>query len=236
MALNWNNRTDYWSLALILAGFCAVAAILLAWVSAVTAPAIKAAEERTQNQALLQVLPSELYNTPSACTATFPAVDDPTIQVTFYGAFDADGTLLGVAGQSISKSGYGGPVEVLVGMNPDGAIRTVESARSAVLVTKSNETPGLGSVVATRATQRTLTTLFDPADAMPGNPILDKFAGQTAGDTPWQVSKDGGDFAYKTGATITSRAVTGAVYRVAATYTKNRLAVIERLTQANGAN
>jgi electron transport complex protein RnfG len=54
--------------------------------------------------------------------------------------------------------------------------------------------------------------------------ILDQFSGRKAvpGQPDWKVKKDGGEVDALTGATITSRAVTDAVYHIARTFAENQ--------------
>ncbi len=222
MKVPMTERADFLTLALMLALVGIVAAVLLGWVSVVTAEAITAAEGRSRNQALAQVLPEGFANAPAEQPVELMASDGSGQKVTFYGALDRDGRLIGVAGETSSANGYAGGVAVLAGLTPAGAVRTVAEGRSGVLVTKHQETPGLGSVVADRKEMKTLATLFTPSEGTPGNPILDQFAGRGANGAAWEIQKDGGEFLYKTGATITSRAVTEAVQRIVTTYAVNQ--------------
>lgn len=228
MALNLTKRSDLFTLSLSLACFCAVAAALLAWVSAGTQGPIEEAKARRASQAMAKVLPPGIANNPSQCRVTVE-------EVTFSGAFDAGGRLIGVAGSCAVNSGYSGKIELLVGLTPDGAVRDVAAERSAVLVTEHTETPGLGSVVADRKSPKTPGTLFDPPEAMPPNPYLDQYAGKRAdpGSPEWRIAKDGGEFEFRTGATVTSRAVTTAVGHITAVYGRNRDAIQSDLRKRN---
>ena len=58
---------------------------------------------------------------------------------------------------------------------------------------------------------------------MPENEILDQFSGRKAGDRiDWRVKKDGGEFKFRTGATVTSRAVTEMTGKTAKTFAAHR--------------
>ena len=196
---------------LVLGGFLALTGILagliLAYFSDLTAAPIAAAKTRSTNEALQSVLPA-FDNNPGELTVEQGGVK-------FYLALK-DGKLAGVAGEGRGK-GYGGDITALVGILPDGAVRTV-------LITGQTETPGLGTVVCERKVTKTIFTLFDksasaPAGQLPPNRILDGFAGERAvAGQPWKVQKDGGKFAYQTGATVTSRAVTDLVYQIDLAY------------------
>lgn len=99
------------------------------------------------------------------------------------------GQITGVAFQ-LSASGYAGAIDVLLGLDPGGRVL---GAR----VLAHKETPGLG----------------DRIEAGKDDWIL-AFDGRSLGDPPaerWAVRKDGGDFDQFSGATITPRAVVGAL-------------------------
>ncbi|MFP4155195.1 MAG: electron transport complex subunit RsxG [Halothiobacillaceae bacterium] len=98
-----------------------------------------------------------------------------------------------------APEGYGGDINLLVGVTAEGVV-------SGVRVTRHRETPGLG----------------DPIEAEKSDWILG-FEGKSL-DNPqngWAVRKDGGQFDQFTGATITPRAVVNGVYR-ALQYARDR--------------
>jgi electron transport complex protein RnfG len=116
------------------------------------------------------------------------------------------GSLKAFAVRSVSPDGYAGDVEITASFTPGGKI-------IAVLVTRQQETPGLGSNVCERKFRKTIFNLFKPVPSgLPPNPILDQFHNLTASEKgEWKVKRDGGNFDFVTGATITSRAVAAAV-------------------------
>ena len=187
-----------------------VATALMAWVFVITEAPIAAAQQQKNTAALSQVLPA-FDNQPTKEAVTLNGV-------TFYAA-RKDGQITGFAGETISTKGYAGEISVLAGLKPDGTITTV-------LVTKQSETPGLGTVVAERVREKTLSGLIagKKETGLPPNKILDQFNGMkaVAGQTPWAVRKDGGNLDAITGATITSRAVGGAVFTIAETFAQNK--------------
>jgi len=90
-----------------------------------------------------------------------------------------------------APNGYSGPIELLIGISTAGTL-------TGVRVVNHRETPGLG----------------DAIDIERSTWVL-AFDGQSlAASTPerWTVKKEGGDFDQFTGATITPRAVVGAVH------------------------
>ena len=192
----------------------AISAGLLAGASILTKQPIKDAELRKTSSALKEVLPP-FTNNPAAEKVTFKAANGT--EVVFYLA-KKDGKLVGVAGEGYSNKGFNGNVTAMVGLDPKGTVQKV-------IITKQGETPGLGTVVTDRKREKTIYDLFSDKKAptgLPPNKILDGFEGKTAQvGSPWKVKKDGGQFDFVTGATITSRAVTDAVYTVVSTYTAN---------------
>lgn len=93
--------------------------------------------------------------------------------------------------QTIAPDGYSGNIEMLVGIRTDGTLLGVR-------VTDHQETPGLG----------------DNIDTRKSNWILQFDNRSLSNPTPanWKVKRDSGAFDQITSATISSRAVTKAVY------------------------
>ncbi len=102
-----------------------------------------------------------------------------------------DGEVIAVAVESEAK-GYGGPIRVLVGIDPEG---TIQAAR----VLEHRETPGLGDDIEAERSD-----------------WIDAFEGRSLTNPPeddWAVKRDNGAFDQLTGATITPRAVVEAVHQ-----------------------
>ncbi|MFP8966326.1 electron transport complex subunit RsxG [Pokkaliibacter sp. CJK22405] len=102
-----------------------------------------------------------------------------------------DGKVNAVFLPVITHQGYSGDIRVIIGVWADG---TLAGAR----VVEHKETPGLGDKVETRKS----------------NWIM-AFTGKSLGNTngeEWKVKKDGGEFDQFAGATITPRAVVGAIH------------------------
>jgi len=228
--INLKKTENVIVLGLFLGLIGGVAAALLGYVFEITKEPIKKAQMAKTNQALKDVLP-DFNNQPSEEILTFTSPDAEKFKVMFYPA-KKDGVLVGFAGRSITKRGYGGEIEVMTGLNPDGVIRTV-------IVTRQNETPGLGTVVTER---KRVVTIFDilgmgkkvDKSKLPPNPILDQFDNHSDSPSdswpkPWSVKKDGGQLNFVTGATISSRAVTDAVFRIAKTFEVEKAAIMLKL-------
>ena len=178
-------------LVVVLTVFCAVAALLLAWTDSATKARIEQERKAETIEALGRVLPP----CDNDLLADARIVKDGGTEWTFY-AGRKTGTFVGAAFQS-EAAGYGGPIKLLVGLLPDGALNGVQ------ILAADKETPGLGSKVSKPE-------------------FLRQFAGQSAADAGWAaVKRDGGQIQAITGATISSRAVARAVRMGLEVYTKH---------------
>ncbi len=104
---------------------CAVATGILAFINSVTDPIITVNNEKTADEARLQVLPEAVSFEEAA------SEDGKT-----YHIGKADGKTVGFV-FTTSASGYGGTVEVMTGINADGTV-------TGISILTINETPGLG--------------------------------------------------------------------------------------------
>lgn len=104
-----------------------------------------------------------------------------------------DDEVSGVVLPVITHYGYSGDIKLIVGVDRKGEI-------TGVRVTKQNETPGLGDKIEANKTR----WIFGFDGKSLGNP----------GEKGWAVKKDGGVFDQFSGATITPRAVVGAIHQV----------------------
>ena len=103
-----------------------------------------------------------------------------------------EGVPVAAAFRIVAPDGYAGDIELMMGVSAQGAI-------TGVRVINHHETPGLG----------------DEIEAQRSDWILG-FAGKSLAnprESGWRVKRDGGEFDQFTGATITPRAVVGAVQR-----------------------
>lgn len=175
-------------LVITLTLIAAVAGFALALVNSVTEEPIAKAEREATLRAIRTVLP--------------PFDDDHLVSVTLgegeeareiFIARNTEGELVGFALVSVSKNGYGGDLEVMLGIMPEGddfKIHKIEILRHA-------ETPGLG----TKVTQ---------------DKFKSQFEGVNYSNLTFAVKKDNPGSPDKppidgvTGATISSRAVTEA--------------------------
>ncbi len=102
---------------------------------------------------------------------------------------------------SSAPDGYSGTIRLLVGIRFDGTL-------AGVRVLSHRETPGLGDAI--DITRSNWLLGFDGRSL--GNPV----------DSGWAVKKDGGIFDQFTGATISPRAVVGAVHNTLRYYQQHR--------------
>lgn len=162
-----------------------VCALLLGAVNGVTAPKIEQNNINTRNAAMAEIIPGAEFED---LNTTVPAPDKNTPSITGVYKATAGGADAGYCVE-VTPNGFGGAINMIVGIAPDGTVAGVK-------VTKHAETPGLGAK-------------SQDAD------WIAQYAGQPA-DGSLAVTKDGGSINAITGATITSRAVTKGVNTAAA--------------------
>ena len=189
---------DMLNLSLRLALICAVAALLLSQVNALTREPIRQAMLRAKMEAVEAVLPL-FDNSPDADRVTL--ADAAGDSVDYYRGFLEDEPT-GAAFRALSGAGYSGEIELMVGVDTGGRVSGVRILRHA-------ETPGLGAKYA------------DPALH------TDYYAGRGLADTDWRVGKDGGDLDAVTGATVTGRAQAGAISAALSGYEERRAQILD---------
>ncbi len=161
---------------------------VLGFIYGLTKPAIDKVEENKNIKAINEVLKTDV----AIATTESVVIEDLTYNL----AYDAEGNFIGAAVKTYSKNGFGGKIELMVGMLADGVINKVS-------VLSQAETPGLGANMVNEKWK----SQFDGKD--PKNFIL-------------KVKKDGGDVDAITAATISSRAVSEAVKRAADGFEANK--------------
>jgi len=181
--------------------FVFVSIVLLLGVQTITAPQIAYEEQHAVLTTFNQVLPSDRYNNnPLDDTITLSDPEKLTLlgsdtPVTIYRARQ-DNQPAGLIFKAVSPHGYSGNITLLMAVLPNGTL-------SGVRVLKHRETPGLGDKIDERKHNWIL--------GFNGRALLTTPANEFAHDPRWAVKKDGGEFDQFTGATITPRAVIGAV-------------------------
>lgn len=166
-----------------LLAFCAVSALLLAGTDQITAPIIEQRNEKANNEARIQVLP-EAKEFKEVESSSYKSSGAATISEVFEGSNGSD-----QVGYTIKSkpSGYGGEIEITIGISKDGKITGVN-------IGNNTETPGLGAKSA------------DPA-------FNGQYKGKEAKELEVIKSGSPGENEVKaiSGATITSKAVTSGV-------------------------
>ncbi|MDG5469401.1 RnfABCDGE type electron transport complex subunit G [Deltaproteobacteria bacterium IMCC39524] len=184
-------------LALVLTLITAGAGLILSMVEAVTREPIAEQRRLATLRALRAVLPPG-DNSPDQDTVQLLTGQDRRgrdVLRTFYRGRQA-AELSGVAFQVVAPDGYSGNIAVMVGVDPEGTVDGIE-------ILNHSETPGLGDKI-----------------TLPG--FKDIFTGKNLQNADWRVKKDGGEFDQITGATISPRAVVGAVRRGLEFYHEHR--------------
>ena len=197
-------------LAVFLFLVCAIATALMATAKLLTDEPIAAAKTVKTLEGLKLVLDGIAYN--NDLTKDVVELDNG---FKLYTAKQNDLPVAFVI-EGKTGTGYGGDVEGLISFNADQTIRTF-------IVTKHNETPGIGTRITDRVRIKTITDVIKgtPEDpSLPGNATLDSFKGKKAeGDLKW-TKEDGIHFV--SGATISSNATNDLAWN-AATALKNYL-------------
>lgn len=170
-----------------------LASALLAGLHMATRDRIAQREHQLALARLSAVLPPDRYdNDPLADALTLTdARLGPGSQTMYPACLDGRATAMAIT--ATAPDGYAGPIRLIVGVGHDGRVLGVRVLAHA-------ETPGLGDLIDERRSG-----------------WINGFKGRHLGDPPaerWTVRPDGGDFDGFTGATITPRAVVGAIRRV----------------------
>lgn len=183
--------------AAILALFALVTAGTLAVTQITTREPIERAIREASAKALLEIIPLDRHSN-DMLVDTYPIPRQYWSRLGLKDGGDInlareEGRISAVIIPTVAPDGYGGPINLLVGVNRDGTV-------AGVRVTSHSETPGLG----------------DKIEVKKSDWILG-FNGKSLGNPPrgqWKVQKDGGAFDQFSGATITPRAVVTQVREV----------------------
>ncbi len=180
----------------------ASAGFVLSLVESATREPIKEQRRLQMLKALSAVLP-EFDNSPDTDTVVLQNGVDKKgkpVEVTFYRA-RKEGQLVATAFKVIAPDGYSGNIAVMVGVKPDEKVNAIEILSHA-------ETPGLGSKIT------------EPW-------FKDLFQGKGLDNADWRVKKDGGEFDQITGATISPRAIVGALKQGLEFYREHRAEIAQ---------
>ncbi len=165
-----------------------------------------------QSRALFEIFPADID--PHLFDHTIElAADELNLEeeaVNGYQVIDGE-TVKGVILPVRSEEGYSGNIDLMVGINADSSI-------AGVRIISHKETPGLGDKI-------------DRAKSL----WVDSFIGkirQGSDDSRWAVKKDGGQFDQFTGATITPRAVVGAIGTAITYFENHRIELLQAKEQS----
>ena len=182
--------------------FTLVFTALMASTYRVTQPAIEASKQEAQQRLVNEVLPLTSYD--NDLLGDMVRGDAPNALGMDGGAriwrARKGGEPVALVVEGAATDGYAGRIELIVAIGKDGRL-------TGVRVTTHKDTPGHGDYIDPKKDRR--------KDA----PWIGQFSGATwtgVNTTEWAVRKDGGSFDYRAGATISARAVTGAVGQITA--------------------
>lgn len=197
--------------AAILTVFTLIFTALMASTYKATKPIIDASAEAEKMKLVNEVLPGTLYdNTPLTDWIELA----PMAELGFSAQDDAihllrarkSGAPAAVVFEAQAPDGYGGRIRIIIAISADHRVLGVR-------VVSHKETPGLGDYIDPRK------------DRNKTSPWIRQFDGMGFGEVEqarWKVKKDGGHFDAHAGATISARAVTGAVRRALQFTTHNQ--------------
>ncbi len=181
-----------WLLPIVLAAMTLLASTLLMFSHAMTADKITAIKLEKKRNSLQRLIPAELVDNDILQSAI--DINEPIqlghrqTEQLYIGT--KNGLLSVMAIPVTARNGYSGDIDILVGVRTDGQITAVE-------IITHKETPGLGDLIDRNKSnwleQFPSTSLSQPSEAN------------------WKVKKDQGHFDQITAATITPRAVVGAI-------------------------
>jgi electron transport complex protein RnfG len=189
--------------AAIMLAFAFIGTLLLATMFDVTRAPIEASEKAARLSLFKEILPAQNYDNDLLASQVTIAPNAllgnrlPSIANVAKKQQQTAGIIL----EAIAHDGYSGDIKLLIAIRADGSI-------SGVRVLAHKETPGLGDYI----------------DIAHGNWIK-LFDNESLQKTPlekWQVKKDGGQYDYMVGATITPRAVVKAVRQTLQFYQQNK--------------
>lgn len=189
--------------ALTLIAFALVFTALLAYIFNVTKAPIEKSEAEARMALFNQVVSPELHDNDMLKEAITIAPNEllGNIQPSVANLARIDHAPSAIILEAIAHDGYSGDIKLLIAIKYDGTI-------AGVRVLTHKETPGLGDYI----------------DILKGNWIK-LFDGESLSKTSepqWKVKKDGGQFDYMAGATITPRAVVKAVHKALKYFEANK--------------
>jgi len=201
--------------AVILSLFAISTAAALAITNELTIGKVECNKQAALMASLNEVMPHDRHD--NDLLADRITVSDPLLGRDGHHIYRArlDGKPNGAVLEATAPDGYGGNIALIVGVDTQGKVQGVR------VVPPHNETPGLGDKIETKKSD----WIYGFNGLSLGNPA----------DAGWAVKKDGGQFDSFTGATITPRAVVGAVHRALQYFDANQAAVFAAPSEATPA-
>lgn len=189
--------------AITLMAFAVVGTALLAYIFGITRGPIAKSEAEARMELFRQIVPDTLHDN-DLLKDTIRIAPDPLLgnRDTFLASrARLAGKPVAVILEAVAPDGYSGDIKLLIAVRNDGSIIGVR-------VLAHKETPGLGDYI-----------------DIARSDWIRHFEGQSLALVPdgkWKVIKDGGQFDYMAGATITPRAVVKAVHKALQYYAAHK--------------
>jgi Na+-translocating ferredoxin:NAD+ oxidoreductase subunit G len=183
--------------------FTVVGTAALAFTFNITHDKIAASEEAEKLNLIKQIVPQEKFDN-QIMQDTFSIAADPLLgnaqpTMAYRGRLQGQPSVLVL--EAIAPDGYSGKIRFIMALQYDGTI-------SGVRVVKHKETPGLGDYIDAAKS--------DWIKGFNGISLTNRK------DSDWKVKKDGGQFDYMAGATISPRAMVKAVHKAAQYFAQHR--------------
>jgi electron transport complex protein RnfG len=173
---------ELFKLTVVLTIICSLAATALALVYTITKEPI-AYQQRLKKLKAIKAVQPDYDNEPDQDFVDLKTDGSAEVLTRFYITKKGE-TPTGVVFM-VSAVGYGGTIDLMVGLNPEGSITGVQ-------VLRHTETPGLGAKITEEK-------------------FLKQFIAKNVQDTNWALKKEGGDIDQISGATISPQAVVKAL-------------------------
>lgn len=189
--------------ALTLIAFALVFTALLAYVFQITKVPIEKSEAAARLALFRQIVPASMHDNDILKDTLSIAPSDllGNTQSSIANRARINNAPAAIILEAIAHDGYSGDIKLLIAIKYDGEV-------SGVRVLTHKETPGLGDYI--DIAKDDWIKLFD-AESL-----------TKTSDKNWQVKKDGGQFDYMAGATITPRAVVKAVHKALQYFEANK--------------
>jgi Na+-translocating ferredoxin:NAD+ oxidoreductase subunit G len=191
----------------ILIAFALAYTLLLAYTHDVTKEPIEKSEAEVRMALFSQILPDNMHNNAMLKDTINIAPNEllGNTQPTVANRARIDNKPSAIILEALAHDGYAGDIKLLIAIKYDGSL-------AGVRVITHKETPGLGDYI--DIAKGNWIKLFD------GESLQKTSDAQN--DRKWAVKKDGGQFDYMAGATITPRAVVKAVHKALQYYEANK--------------